>query len=377
MNLTLPIKPNRNALSFVTGCISPRTTLPILSCIRLRADPAGQVVVSATDLDVTLSAVLETEVPFPALDVVVNGRTFLGLFKRDKNLIVEAEAPKGGIVIAVNGSRFTVPTMDVKDCAPLPKLTVGTTLSVLPAALETALHNVDVAISTDDSRYVLNGIYVEDGANGSLNMVATDGRRLHKTSCLVTGDALEHGFILPKYSVPHLHKLLAQQPEGAAVKVEVNNKKDLSRFTGARLTMISKLIEGNFPNYRQVIPNEENIKHRIEISVPEWITALEAVTPFTSEKIRSVKITLEHHVATLTVKNPDLGTGTATVAINWPKDRKPVSIAFDPEFLIDALTPHNEAAGCYAVHLGLIDELNPCVITTPTTTTVIMPMRLT
>lgn len=369
MQLTLPIKPNRNALAFVTGVSSQRTTLPILSCIRLTANPdTGEVTVSATDLDVTLSAALETETPFPAMDAVVNGKTFLGLFKRDKNLIVESVDSK--VVIAVNGSRFNVPTMDKEKFPPPLKLKTDVTFSVLPAAFAVVLHQVDGAISTDTSRYVLNGVFFD--GQGLLILVGTDGRRLHKASLPVeSGDRFDKGFILPSGALAHLHKLLKEQPEGVPVMVEVDTGRNLIRITGSRLTMISKLIEGQFPNYKQVIPDETSIKVRVAVDVPAWITALEAVKPFTSEAWNSVKITLSDNLATFLVKNKDVGEGVATVAIN---NKAIVNIFFDPDYLIEALLPHKEAS--YDVHIGFIDDVSPCVITTSTTTTVIMPKRI-
>lgn len=373
MQLTLPIKPNRNALAFVTGVCNPRTTLPILSCIRLTANPdTGEVAVSATDLDVTLSAVLETETPFPAMDAVVNGKTFLGLFKRDKNLIVESAESK--VVIAVNGSRFNVPTMDKEEFPPPLKLKTDVTFSVLPVAFAVVLHQVDGAISSDESRYVLNGVFFDgNGKAGSLILVGTDGRRLHKAALSVEAwDGFDKGFILPKPALAHLHKLLKEQPEGVPVKVEVDAGRTLIRVTGSRLTMISKLIDGQFPNYRQVIPDETNIKIRVAVDVPAWITALEAVKPFTSDTWNSVKITLSDNLATFLVKNDAVGEGVATVVIN---NKAVVNIMFDPDYLIEALLPHKEAS--YDVHIGFIDDVSPCVITSSTTTTVIMPKRIT
>lgn len=374
MQLTLPIKPNRNALAFVTAACNPRTTLPILSCIRLTANPdTNEVTVSATDLDVTLSAVLETETPYPAMDAVVNGKTFLGLFKRDKNMIVESADSK--VVIAVNGSRFNVPTMDKAEFPPPLKLQTEVTFSVLPTVFAVVLHQVDVAISTDESRYVLNGVFFDGKVYPSLTLVGTDGQRLHKASLPIESAAIFDkdfkGFILPSCALAHLHKLLKEQPEGVPVKVEVNAGRNLIRITGSRLTMVSKLIEGQYPNYPQVIPTDEAIKIKVAVDVPAWITALEAVKPFTSDAWNSVKITLSDNLVTFLVKNNDVGEGIATVAIN---NKAVVNIFFDPDYLLEALLPHKEAS--YEVHIGFVDDVSPCVITTSTTTTAIMPKRV-
>jgi DNA polymerase-3 subunit beta len=225
------------------------------------------------------------------------------------------------------------------------------------------------AVSSDESRYVLNGIFISL-KDGKMTLVATDGRRLALVDEEVDlGENSTGEFIVPAKAVNELNRLLQ-----ATGMVELKFGENQASFflkddKGFSVLLITKLIEGNYPNYRQVIPGEA--KERIALAREELMQALRRAEIMTSEKANSVRLTFGKNLLTITANSPEVGEARETIAINYKG--KELAIAFNPRYLIDPLTALAEDE----VFIELIDELSPGVLKiNGPFLYVVMPMRL-
>src|SRR5207247_2632624 len=196
------------------------------------------------------------------------------------------------------------------------------------------------AISTDESRYVLNGIFISL-KDHKMTMVATDGRRLSLVDEEADVSAASQGeFIVPAKAVNELNRLLQDKGE-----VELHYAENQASFTlkdekGSAILLVTKLIDGNYPNYRQVIPAET--KERITLTREEFLHALRRAEIMTSEKSNSVKMSFGKNKLEITANSPEVGEAKESLAVNYKG--KAMAIAFNPKYMIDPLNalPNNE-----------------------------------
>ena len=227
------------------------------------------------------------------------------------------------------------------------------------------LKKTSYAISTDETRYVLNGIYTSF-REGKLTLVATDGRRL----AMVENDldfpaSHETDVIVPTKAVQELQRLLGDSGE---VLIRLSDSQ-ISFSIGDHL-LISKLIEGNYPNYRQVIPGDST--ERVELPRESVFDTVRRVSLLSSDKSNSVKLVFGANSVEVTANSPDVGEARETMEVQY--DGKPMQIAFNPEFLMAPLRNLESET----VYLDLIDEMSPGVIRIDGSFLyVIMPMRVT
>lgn len=246
------------------------------------------------------------------------------------------------------------------------------------------------AISNDETRYVLNGAFLQFKAD-KLTMVATDGRRLAMAEQdLEFLKANEVEGILPTKAVNELMHLLGEKGEVHAIvtdnkmafEMQVSaapavtgaataekGKEEKPKGDSPNLMIVSKLIEGNYPNYRQVIPSE--CKERVTIERESLLTALRRAALLCTEKSNSVKLQFTKNSLAVIAKSPDVGEARETLAINYKG--KDIAVAFNPDYMMDPLRNLDSDE----VHLELIDELSPGVIKVNAPFLyVLMPMRM-
>jgi len=251
----------------------------------------------------------------------------------------------------------------------LPKFKEDKKVVLQQETVKGMMRKTSFAISTDESRYVLNGIFISL-KDHKMTMVATDGRRLALVDEEVDVSEASHGeFIVPAKAVNELNRLLLDKGE-----VEIRYADNQASFTlkdekGSSVLIITKLIEGNYPNYRQVIPSE--VKERVSLIREEFLHALRRAEIMTSEKSNSVKLTFSKNNLAITANSPEVGEARESLAINYKG--KEMAIAFNPKYMIDPLN----ALSNDEVFIELIDELSPGVIKiNGPFLYVVMPMRL-
>jgi DNA polymerase-3 subunit beta len=368
MNLTIAKEQIMNGLQAVQNVVGTRTTLPILSNVLIRAHE-GKVEFTATDLDVTVSCSVEAAVSKSGA-TTIPVKKFFGIIRELSSPEIEIETDDKNVTSIRSGSSFfKIRGLAAEEFPPLPKFKDDRRVTLAQEKLRSMLKKTSFAISTDESRYVLNGIFLSL-KDHKITMVATDGRRL----ALVDEEAdiaekSQGEFIVPAKAVNELTRLLTEKGD-----VDVNFSENQASFTlknekGSGALIVTKLIEGNYPNYRQVIPSET--KERIALPREEFLHALRRAEIMTSDKQNSVKLAFVKNQLAITANSPDVGEARETMAVNYKG--KDLNIAFNPAYVIDPLNALSEDE----VFLELIDELSPGVLKiNGPFLYVVMPMRL-
>jgi DNA polymerase-3 subunit beta len=368
MNLTIAKDQLLAGLQSVQNVVSSRTTLPILSNVHLKAE-GNRLDLTATDLDVTISCSVDATVK-TAGATTLPVKKLVGIAKELASQEIELEVDdKNFCSVRAGSSFFKIRGLGAEEFPPLPKFKEDKKVNLPQEKLRSMVKKTAFAISTDESRYVLNGIFVSLKEH-KLTMVATDGRRLALVDEDVeVGTGSQGEFIIPAKAVNELNRLLQDKGE-----IEIKFSDNQAAFTlkddkDRTILIITKLIEGNYPNYRQVIPAET--RERVPLGREEFMHALRRAEIMTSEKQNSVKLTFGKNTLAITANSPDVGEARETMAINYKG--KEMSIAFNPSYVIDPLM----ALATDEVYLELIDELSPGVLKiNGPFLYVVMPMRL-
>ena len=356
-------------LQAVQNIVGSRTTLPILSNILLKC-VSGRLHLTATDLDVTVSCNVPANVHEEG-SVTVPGRKFVGIVRELVVAEVEIEADdKAAVTIRSGGSYFKINGLSAAEYPPLPTFRQTKAVSVPQEKLKAMLRRTSFAVSSDETRYVLNGIFFSLKQD-KLTLVATDGRRLALTDEDAEIPAESEGdFIVPTKAINELARLLAAG--GAEIKYgenQVSFALTPATEAGLAVEIISKLVDGTYPNYRQVIPQES--LERVNVPREELLHSLRRAEIMTSEKSNSVKLAFSKNQLAITANTPEIGESRETMALTYKG--KDMAIAFNPAYLMDPL----KALDTDEVTLELIDELSPGVVkSTEPFLYVIMPMRM-
>ena len=350
-------------LQQVQNVVSTRTTLPILSNVLLQAGE-DQIHLTTTDLDVGVRGSCEAHVDKTGATTLPARRLF--------NIV--RELPSSEIQVDVDGknaasirsgqSFFKILGLPEDEFPPLPKFEGAKVVTIRQKDLRDGLRKTSYAISTDETRYVLNGVLFSFKDN-KLTLVATDGRRLAMGEIeLEFPRSHEADLIIPTKAVTELQRLLTDDGE---VKVSMGGGQ--IAFDLNKTLLVSKLIEGNYPNYRQVIPAEA--KERIKLEREMFLNSLRRVSLLASDKSHSIKLNFSKNNIDITANTPEVGEAQESIAVAY-KGRE-FSIAFNPEFLMAPLRALTEDE----VFLDLIDEMSPGVLKIQTPFLyVLMPMRI-
>jgi len=368
MNLTISKEQILAGLQAVQNVVSTRTTLPILSNVLIRAEK-GRVEFTATDLDVTVACSVEAKVDKPGATTVPVKKLF-GIVRELNGNEIEIVTDEKNITAIRSGSSFyKIHGLAADEFPPLPKFKDDKKVELQQENVRAMLKKTSFAVSTDESRYVLNGIFISL-KDGKMTLVATDGRRLALVDEEVEISEKSSGeFIVPAKAVNELNRLLHDKGEVEIKFGENQTSFSLKDDKGFSVLLISKLIEGNYPNYRQVIPGEA--KERVPLNREEFVQALRRAEIMTSEKANSVKLAFGKNTLAITANSPEVGEARETMAVNYKG--KEMAIAFNPRYLIDALNALTEDE----VFFELIDELSPGVLKiNGPFLYVVMPMRL-
>ncbi|MFA6563658.1 MAG: DNA polymerase III subunit beta [Verrucomicrobiia bacterium] len=388
MKITVSKDQMLEALQQVQTVVSTRTTLPILSNVLLRAT-GDTLELTTTDLDVGIQRKISADIAKPGATSLPARRLF-GIFRELPAGEAEIEVDdKNTASIRCGSSFFKIMGLPAEEFPPLPKFDGGKHFKIAQSSLRDMFRKTSYAISNDETRYVLNGAFMQFKAD-KLTMVATDGRRLALAEQdLEFPKANEVEGILPTKAVNELMHLLGDKGEVHTIVTEnqmafemqvavasittgaqsEKGKEEKPKSDSPNLMIVSKLIEGNYPNYRQVIPSE--CKERVTLERESLLTALRRASLLCTEKSNSVKLQFAKNNLTVIAKSPDVGEARETVTINYKG--KEIAVAFNPEYMMDPLRNLDSDE----VHLELIDELSPGVIKVNAPFLyVLMPMRM-
>ena len=320
------------ALAHVQRVVERRNTIPILSNVLLRARD-GTLTLKATDLDLEVTeevpAVVEgegaTTVPAHMLYDIVRK------LPDGAEVRLATDGDEQVMTLSAGRSEFRLQMLPQDD---FPDLTTGPmehAFKIAPADLKLIIDRTQFAISTEETRYYLNGIYlhaVEDDAGPMLRGVATDGHRLAQAQVPAPeGTAGMPSVIVPRKTVAELQKLLDGTED--TVEVEVSDAK--IRVTAGPIVLTSKLIDGTFPDYNRVIPTGNPKKLLLDRAT--FASAVDRVSTISSERGRAVKMSLADGQMRLTVNNPDSGSAEEELPVGYEDDA--LDIGFNSRYLLD------------------------------------------
>ncbi|MEI7956434.1 MAG: DNA polymerase III subunit beta [Verrucomicrobiota bacterium] len=353
-----------DGLQKVQHVVSSRTTLPILSNVLIVAK-GGRIQFTTTDLDVGITGSVEAQIDKEGA-TTLPARRLVSIVRELPTSEIEVSVDaKNHASIRSGPAFFKIIGLSDSEFPPLPDFQGSKEFRIPQVVLRDGLRKTAYAISSDETRYVLNGIFASFH-DGKMTLVATDGRRLAMVdSDLEFPASHETDVIIPTKAVQELQRLLGDTGE-VIVKLTDNQVS----FTIGDSLLASKLIEGNYPNYRQVIPGDA--LERVVISREALLETVRRVSLLASDKSNSVKLVFSENQIEVTANSPDVGEAQESMDVIY--QGKPMQIAFNPEFLQAPL----RALETNDVYLDLIDEMSPGVLRIEGTFLyVLMPMRVT
>jgi DNA polymerase-3 subunit beta len=360
------------SLGHVHRVVERRNTIPILANVHVRAD-RSKLSLKATDLDLEVTDSIAAEVG-PSGSTTVPAHMFFEIVRKlpeGSQIILEASGDRAVLAIRAGRSRFTLQTLPESD---FPDLAAGdmTHKFSLPAAdLKRLIDKTQFAISTEETRYYLNGIYLHlagDAKAQTLRAVATDGHRLAQVDLdMPKGAAGMPGIIVPRKTVGEVQRLI--EDRDAEIAIELSQGK--IRFTIGEVVLTSKLIDGTFPDYARVIPLGND--KELVVDKKDFEAAVDRVSTVSSERGRAVKLSLSAGKLMLSVTNPDSGSANEELEVEYEAD--PLDIGFNSRYLLDIAA---QIEGEVAV-LKLADPGSPTLIQDKDAKGalyVLMPMRV-
>lgn len=395
-----------SALKDVRDAVAGKNTIPILSMVLLRAGD-GKIALSATDLDQWVVRDLASDdrdgaaskewiesirgfsaaLPARALSDIVGG------FDADAMVTITGPTPDEPRAIVAGGrSRFKLACLPAEEFPTPPPISVAHEFEMPATRLLDAVASIDFAVSTEETRYYLNGIYLHTdqlpGEPQVLKMAATDGHRLARLILdVLEGAAALPGIIVPRVPLRQLERLLqeavkaAGEQKVASVHVEINEGGDRLQFTmgtadDGEVMLVTKAIDGTFPDYGRVIPlgNEK----RATLNREQLIGAIKRVAVLTTKESSAVKASFADGTLTLSVSNPELGQAEEEIACEWVG--VPLEIGFNGRYWRECLgaiaqdnvTMHLQDAGGPTLIVGADDDAGPA----SRYVQVLMPMRV-
>jgi len=320
------------SLSHVHRVVERRNTIPILSNVLLRARE-GAIEVKATDLDLEVVEKVVGEVQVPGA-TTVPAHTLYDIVRKlpdGAEIALETQSDQNALILRAGRSRFSLPTLPEADFPDLAAGEMSHRFSLAADDLRRLVERTQFAISTEETRYYLNGIYlhaVESGRDLNLRAVATDGHRLAQAEMKApSGAEGMPGVIVPRKTVGEALKLVDDL--GGTVEVELSASKLRLTFPG--LVLSSKLIDGTFPDYARVIPRGND--KRLVVQKRDFVEAVDRVSTVSSERGRAVKLALNDGRMVLTVFNPDQGSATEEITVDY--EAPALDIGFNARYLLD------------------------------------------
>ena len=330
MKLTIDRNALMRALSHVQAVVERRNTIPILSNILLEAE-GDKLSMTATDLDIEATDAAEAKVK-KAGSITAPAQTLFDVVRKlPEGSEVALDLSEGRLSISAGRSKFALPTLPASDFQTMAREDAPVKFEMEAAELRRLIDKTRFAISTEETRYYLNGIYLHHakGAKGNvLRAVATDGHRL----ALAEGEAPKgsdklKGVIVPRKAVAEVRRLLDDAPE--KIMVEASDSKIVFRIGDAVLT--SKLIDGSFPDYQRVIPKNNN--RIMLVDTKAFKAAVDRVATVSAERSRSVKLSVSPGKLMLAVSHSESGHGAEDLEVSY--DSEALEIGFNAKYLLD------------------------------------------
>jgi DNA polymerase III subunit beta len=360
------------SLGHVHRVVERRNTIPILANVLVKAEKAG-LNLKATDLDLEVIETIAAEVA-PGGSTTVPAHMFYEIVRKlaeGSQVVLESASDRAVLAIRAGRSRFTLQTLPESDFPDLAAGDMTHKFTLSAADLKRLIDKTQFAISTEETRYYLNGIYLHvagSGKTATLRAVATDGHRLAQSDlALPAGAAGMPGVIVPRKTVIEVQRLI--EDSEAEIAIQLSTAK--IRFSIGDVLLTSKLIDGTFPDYARVIPSGND--KELVVDKKDFEAAVDRVSTVSSERGRAVKLSLTGGKLVLSVTNPDSGSATEELEVKYDAD--PIDIGFNSRYLLDIAAQLDGEAAV----LKLADPGSPTLIQDKDAKGalyVLMPMRV-
>ena len=360
-------------LLYLTNTIvEKKNTMPILANVKLTAEK-DKLCIAATDLEVSLVGEAEANVRIPGT-ITVDAKMLYDIIRElPAQPITVSISKKQRVDIECAQSRFKINGVSADEFPSISGVTIFKPVSVDGGMFYEMLDKTSFAVSTDETRYNINGVFVDttEGPLGPgkkcLRFVATDGHRLAMVDRPAEGFSLGEAVIIPRKGIQELKKVL----EGNEGVVQVSVNEGFFSLQAGSITLGVRLVDGQFPDYRQVIPLENNTK--VQVNRADLLAAIKRVSLVTTDKTRAVRLKLLQGNMLISSSSPEYGEASETLEIK--QDGEDVSVGFSSKYLLDLLSamPNSEVVNLGlsgdsgpGVFKGTEDELYSCIV---------MPMR--
>ncbi len=366
----MQIKINREVLlkplTNVSSIVERRHTLPILSNILLEAKN-NNIQLTATDLEMQISLNIESKFTGELL-TTISAKKLLDICRSLPEAIdIDMQSNDSRITVKAGKSRFNLQTLPAADYPVMTKVAGNNTnIQISQIALKKLLKQVEFSMAQQDIRYYLNGLLFEVNEN-KLNIVGTDGHRLSFTSTTLNQTYEKTEVILPRKTVVELIKLLNDSENEVNIELSAGQV----NFAFDEIRLISKVIDGKFPDYHRVIP----VGHQNTFNVNRMavLTAMQRASILSNEKYRGIRMVLSNNNLKLISTNTEQEEAEEELEIEYAKDG--LDIGFNVTYLIDVLNNVSDES----INFSFADANSSCLITVPNDENykyVVMPMRI-
>ncbi len=374
MKLAIQKSELQRGLARIQAIVEKRNSMPILANVLISAKQEkdrGLLELAATDLEVGIRGTHEADVETPG-SLTVSARKLYDIVRElpDETVSLEATADSY-LQIQCGRARFSLAGAAAEEYPDLPEFAAKQLVRIAAPVLSSMIERTMYAASSDETRYNLNGVYfevIED--SGKIRMVATDGHRLAQVDRGIGEEAagLASGVIIPRKGLAELKRLV---DEDDADEIELAFEGNSGVARKGSVTLVMRLIEGEFPNYRQVIPKDR--QHQLTVPTELLVGALRRVALLSAERSRAVRVELSAGRMTVSSSNPDLGEAQEEIDVDY--DGAGISIGFNARYLLDCLA----VAGSKEVQMSLLDSNSPAQVQPADdaeSLAVVMPMRV-
>jgi DNA polymerase III subunit beta len=355
-------------LYWTQSIVERRNTMPILANVLIES-LKNDIRITATDLEVGVRGRLDGEVAKEGT-ITVNAKKLYEIIREVPDEQVQLKRLENEWVEIRSGkSVFKIVGMEAREFPQFPKFDSKGLSTISASTIREMIERTIFSVSTDETRYSLNGVFIEENEKGKVRMVATDGHRLAFDERNLSSLGLSKGVILPRKGLAELKKLLESGEDGV---VSMGFKENMGLAIKDKVELFMRLIEGDFPDYTKVIPKGNPNIAKIEHN--EFLQAIRRVSILSSERYKGIKLEFKEDRVSISANNPDLGEAVEEIEADYKG--KPVAIGFNARYLIDALAV---LGGDGDIEIELKDELSPSIIRKGGDEGyiyVLMPMRL-
>jgi DNA polymerase-3 subunit beta len=372
MKLTIERAALLKSLAHVQSVVERRNTIPILSNVKLDGQN-GALSLNATDMDLDFVETVPADIARPGA-TTAPAHTVYDIVRKlpdGSQVEIDFNSAEGQLTLRAGRSKFVLACLPVEDFPVLSDGPLPYSFTVAATELKALIDHTRFAISTEETRYYLNGIYLHaaTGPEGDvLRAAATDGHRLARTEItLPDGAAGMPGIIIPRKTVGEIRKLI-DETDGP-ISISLSDTK--IRFALGGTVLTSKLIDGTFPDYERVIPVDND--KMLDVDVASFANAVDRVSAISTEKSRAIKLNVEKGAIVLSASSPE--NGSAVEEIEGSYDSSPLEIGFNSRYLLDILAQIDGDTARFA----MADAAAPTVVRDTgegAAIYVLMPMRV-